>query len=219
MIINNVLNEIFSKRSNVSVLRILNKHLTGITGREVARLAGLSPKNCLISLTDLENLGVITRVRGGRDHHFTINRKNFLVKNSIIPLLKSESNYEESIYQMIINKMQPKCISVILFGSVARKEERISSDLDLCLVYDEKDSLEAIEDAMSELQAEFRKKFHITASPFYITESEFKLRSKKNRPPVTDIIKEGKLIFGKTINGLLNDTRNKKSIRRKVRLH
>ena len=66
MIINKVLDEIFSRWSNIAVLRALNRYGTGNSGREVARAAHISPKNCFIALNDLEDIGIVkkTEVEG-----------------------------------------------------------------------------------------------------------------------------------------------------------
>lgn len=60
MIVNNILDEIFSRWSNVAVMRALNKFAVGISGREVAREAGIAVKICFAALDDLENIEIVT---------------------------------------------------------------------------------------------------------------------------------------------------------------
>ncbi|MDT3697613.1 MAG: hypothetical protein ROY99_14610 [Ignavibacterium sp.] len=55
MIINDVLNKLFSTWSNIAVMRALRNYVMGVSGNEAARLAGLTPKNCLITLSLLKN--------------------------------------------------------------------------------------------------------------------------------------------------------------------
>src|SRR3989304_4786503 len=105
MVVNKVLDEIFSRWSNVAVLRALNKYVIGISGREVARVAGITVKNCFTALNDLEDIGIVTRVRGGRDHLFTLNREHFLVRQGIIPLLEIEKKFVEVIFDDIKKKL------------------------------------------------------------------------------------------------------------------
>jgi predicted transcriptional regulator len=76
MIINNVLEHIFSSPSNVSVLRTLNSRMVGISGREVARISKLSNRTVQSVLANLESLGLVNRTIGGRDHLLTLNRNN-----------------------------------------------------------------------------------------------------------------------------------------------
>lgn len=204
MIINRVLDEIFSRWSNVAVLRALNKYAVGISGREVARVAGISVKNCFTALNDLEDIGIVHRVRGGRDHLFTLNRDHFLVRQGIIPLLEIEQRFFEVIFDDVKRNLKKKCNSVYLFGSVARKEEKAGSDLDLCIIYDNANQKKQIEESLSEMQSEFHKKYFVNISPFLITVNDFVKRAKKNKPPVNEIIKDGILLFGNSIDKLIN---------------
>ncbi|MFA5804363.1 MAG: nucleotidyltransferase domain-containing protein [Melioribacteraceae bacterium] len=208
MVINKVLDEVFSRWSNLAVLRALNKYGIGISGREVARIAGITVKNCFNALTDFENLGIVNRVRGGRDHLFTLNRDHFLVKEGIIPLFDVEDKFAEAIFDDIKKKLKKKCNSVYVFGSVVLKEEDVDSDLDLCVIYDKASEKESLEDTMYELQTLLRKKYSVNASPFYVTTAQFSVKAKSNKPPVADVIKEGKLLFGNSIKALLNAKRS-----------
>lgn len=203
MVINKALDEVFSTWSNVAVFRVLNKYAIGLSGREVARLVGMSAKNCLITLSALENLGLVNRTRGGRDHLFTLNRDHFLVKEGVIPLLDVEDKFVEAIFDDIKKILKKKCNSVYLFGSVARKDENVESDLDLCVIYDKEDQKDSLEDDMFDLQSLLRKKYSVNASPFYISKTHFVAKAKSNKPPIADIIKEGKLVFGNSLKRLL----------------
>ena len=208
MIVNNILDEIFSRWSNVAVLRALNKFAVGISGREVSREAGIAVKNCFAALDDLENIGIVTRVRGGRDHLFSLNRNHFLVKEGVVPFFEIEGKFVEAIFKDIRRKLKNKCYSVYVFGSVARKQEKVGSDLDLCIIYNKDNQRKLIEEAVSELNAELHKKYFVNAAPFFITASEFIKRAKGNKPPVNEIINDGILILGNSIDKLIDDKRN-----------
>ncbi len=54
MLVNKFLENLFSAPSNVSVLRVLNERVIGITGRETARLTSLTHRSALKTLTTLE---------------------------------------------------------------------------------------------------------------------------------------------------------------------
>lgn len=205
MIIHKILDEVFSTWSNIAVFRVLRKHTIGISGREVARLAGLSAKNCLITLSMLENYGMVTRVRGGRDHIFNLNREHLIVKDVILPGLEVEEQYFEKLTIDIKNRLKKYTLSMIIFGSVARKEETIESDLDICLIVKDKVHKEAVEERWSDIQVYLNRKYGVSVSPIYFTRSEFALKAKKKKPPVNSIIKEGIVISGLSLRELLND--------------
>ncbi|MHB1686112.1 MAG: nucleotidyltransferase domain-containing protein [Ignavibacteriaceae bacterium] len=199
MIFNKTLNSIFSSSSHVAVLRSLQHYKIGITGREIARLSGLSPKSALSALSSLENIKIVNRVIGGRDHLFTLNRENYLVKYGILPLFQIENKFLPQLLTLIKQKLSKHCISIVLFGSVARNNETIESDLDICFVVQNKKSQKNIVPIIHALQDRIFTEFGTSLAPIYFTIDEFRKRAAKNLSPVNNIIKEGILISGKPI--------------------
>ncbi len=199
MIFNKILSSIFSSTSHIAVLRALQHHKIGISGREIARLSGLSPKSALSALSSLENIKIVYRAVGGRDHLFTLNRQNYLVKNGIISLLQIENKFLPQLLALIKQKLSKHCISIILFGSVARNEETIDSDMDICFVLQNKKSQKNIIPIIRDLQTQIYTEFGTSLAPIYFTSEEFRKRAAKNLSPVNNIIKEGVLVSGRPI--------------------
>jgi predicted nucleotidyltransferase len=202
MIINRVLGHIFINTSNLAVLRVLNERIVGLSGRETARLAGISLRAAQLSLNNLESLKIVNRHYGGREHIFTLNRNNFIVKDIISEIFSAEESFRISVFKLITARLAKLTYSIILFGSVARQEESTDSDMDICIVYSKR--LNEIEKAVSSLRDELNHKFGVTLAPFYITRKEFKTRVRKSKSPVDSIIKEGKVISGLSIKSLIN---------------
>ena len=196
MRINNILDAVFSAQSNIIILRAMINYNDGISGREVSRISGLSPRACFNTLTSLENIGIVKRVRGGRDHLFAINRDNYLVSEAILPLLNAESAFLESIKKDIKSKLKNKCNSVYIYGSVARKEESSESDFDICIVMNNQKEQQLLENEISELTHQTYLKYGITLSPVYFTVNEFVKKYNLNKPPIPDIVNEGIVIYG-----------------------
>jgi predicted nucleotidyltransferase len=194
MVINKILEPIFSTPSNISILRVLNERMVGISGRESSRLSGLSLRTAQKSLSNLNKLGIVEKHIGNKEHVYKLNRKNFISKKIISLLLEFEKQFKIQIINLIKKHLQEPAVSVFIFGSVARGEESVKSDLDICIVYAKNISL--IKEKVSFLGKELNKKFSINLAPFYISVNEFKKRIKLNKPPVNNIIKEGILVSG-----------------------
>ena len=90
MIFYRVLDQVLNGSSQIAVLRAMQDSKIGLSGRKIARLAGISPKACLQALTNLENLSIVFRHRGGRDHFFSLNREHLIVKEGLLTLLELE---------------------------------------------------------------------------------------------------------------------------------
>lgn len=201
MIINKVLDHIFSSQGTVKVLRVLKNSVVGLTGRQIASLAGITHQAAHNSLANLESLKLINRVIGGSSHLFTLNRNNFITKNIIESVFNSENDYHDSILSIIKKTLSKHSVSALIFGSVSRKEETVESDLDLCIVYDKEKKV--LEGYVNALQDNLHKEFGVVLAPFYISSQEFSKRAATKKPPVNEIIKEGIVISGKSIRDLL----------------
>lgn len=202
MIVNNILEYIFNKSSNVQVLRTLNDRVAGVSGRETARLSGLNLRSAQLALENLDSLKIVNRLVGGREHLFTLNRDNFIVQCIIIPLFESEQTFRKELFSAITKELKGITDSLIIFGSVARKEDTIESDLDLCIVYSK--SKNKIESIIDKKRIQLNKNFSIALAPLLITKSEFRKRAKLNKSPVSDIINDGKVLSGLSLEKLQN---------------
>lgn len=205
MIINKILDEVFSTWSNIAVLRVLKKVKIGLSGREIAKQAGMSPPSCLAALSTLESLNIVSRQRGGRDHFFALNREHFVVNKIIIPMLHQELEFKKSLFNEIIKTIGNDSVSVFLFGSVARLQEQTESDMDICIVYKDQKTKKKLEMLNRELGFLLHKKYGVSLAPFYLSTNEFKKRFLSKKPPVSDVITEGQLLTGKKVEALLHD--------------
>ena len=202
MVVNNVLNKLFSSPTSISILRELSLRNYGITGRELARAINITPQAVHNSLNVLENLKIVKREYAGRSHYFTLNRKHFLSKNIIEHIFENEREYLKSIYEKIKKTIGKDSESILLYGSVVRKEETLDSDFDICIVY--KANKEVIEEKVNILRTNLYDEYGITLAPYYVTQKDFIKMSKNNIAPISNVIEEGKVISGLTINKLMH---------------
>ncbi|MEJ5262755.1 MAG: nucleotidyltransferase domain-containing protein, partial [Ignavibacterium sp.] len=204
MILKKPLDYVFATWSNIAILRVLSSVKTPLSGREIAKLSGMSAPSALQSLSSLENLNLIIRNRGGREHFFSLNRENYFIKKIIIPAISNEKKFPKEVFKEIKNNLGEFAESLILFGSVARGEEQVQSDFDLCIVYQGQANRKKIDSVIPKLREILHLKYGLSLAPFLITKKEFYIKARNNISPVNNIIKEGKILFGKTIKDLTN---------------
>lgn len=202
MKLNRPLEQIFSAKSNVSVLRTLNERSNGVSGREISRLTSLSLRTVQLTLAHLVRTGIAKIFVGNKEHLYVLNRENYFAKSLIEEIFKAEDNFRKSIYSEIKKAIGKDAISVLLFGSAARGNDTIESDLDICIVYSA--NKKNIEEKISLLRSKLYQSHNITLAPFYTTLTKFRELSRNKRQPIAQIVKEGKIICGKKINELLN---------------
>ncbi|MCL4510266.1 MAG: nucleotidyltransferase domain-containing protein [Bacteroidetes bacterium] len=201
MVIHRVFDEVFRSWSHVAVLRTLVDTTTGRTGNEVARISGMQPRSALRALSALEELGIVHRQRGGRDHIFTLNRDHILVRNAVSVLYQSEKQFEEETIAFLSNLLKNKVTSALIFGSTARQEETLFSDLDICCITKDERQKEAVRSLINEKSPRLHREFGVRVSPIFFTVSE--ARAKRHTPLLKRIVKEGKLLTGDKLEKLI----------------
>ncbi len=197
-----IFDEVFRTWSNVAVIRALLDTNTGFTGNEVARAAGIHPNSALKALTLLEGLGIVNRQRGGRDHIFSLNREHFLVQEAILKVFQVESKFPEEVINALASILKKQVYSAVIFGSTARREETILSDLDICCIVNSVMERLIVSDLLNKTSQMLYKKFGIKLAPVFFLKSEF-IRKRKSHL-VRSIASEGIIITGKNPKGLLN---------------
>jgi predicted nucleotidyltransferase len=204
MVFHRVMDSVFATWSHVAALRTLQDSAQGLSGREIARLSGMNHRSCLKALTTLEELGIVIRQRGGRDHLFSLNRDHMLVEQGIAPLLTLERMVIRDFADFLSRQLGKLAESIILFGSVARKEETPVSDVDICVIVRtrlEKDKAQSI---IHDIAGKVQKRYGARISPLLLTLREFSSKARREEPPIREIIKEGVILRGRSIKELSN---------------
>ncbi len=207
MVLYHVLDHVFSTWSHIAVLRVLKDVLHPLSGREVARQAGMNHRSCLRALSALEELRLVTRQRGGRDHFFTMNRQHRLLHDGILPLLEVEAEFANSVGSALSRNLRRDVTSLILFGSVARREETPSSDLDLCLIVPTSATKQKALEKVHALAPAVLRLYGIRISPLAYSVQEFRRAARQHRPPVREIISEGRVLAGASLKEVLDGTK------------
>lgn len=194
---NDVFNGIFTSGSCVAVLRALYSRASGITGRETARLAGINHRTALLALKELEKTGIVSRLIGGRDHIFTLDKTHFLVENGLSALFQAEENYVEGIHNQINKRIRDFSIAVLAYEPAQAEEPPMT--MHICVIY--KSKKDELDNEFPGLTAKVEKRYGVKIKPYFIHEYTFVDMEKRKMQPVTDIVKRGKLICGKIPGG------------------
>lgn len=204
MVIHRAYDEVLRSWSHVAVLRAILDSAVGLTGNEIARVSGMHPRSALKALTSLEELGIVRRQRGGRDHLFTLNRDHFLTREGLLPLYQAEQKYRSAIEDSLMTVLKGHVVSAVIFGSVSRKQETPRSDLDLCCIVSSENKKGVAQEMLASEAAPLYRKFGVKLAPVFFSLSEMK--KKKRSGLIREIQKEGKVIVGRRVEELLRGT-------------
>jgi predicted nucleotidyltransferase len=204
MVIHRAFDEVLRSWSHVAVLRAILDSAVGLTGNEIARVSGMQPRSALKALTSLEELGIVHRQRGGRDHLFTLNREHFLTREGLLPLYQAEQKYRSAIEDSLVTVLKGHVVSAVIFGSVSRKQETPQSDLDLCCIVSSENKKRVVQEVLASEAVPLYRKFGVKLAPVIFSVSEMK--KKKRSGLIREIRKEGKVIVGRRVEESLRGT-------------
>lgn len=195
MLFHNYMEKILGSIIKIKVLRSLHRFpKKDFTTRELAKFIGASHSGVLKALRDLEEMNLISVGTHGRAHMLKLNEKSFLAKNVLGIFDTEEKTAEHLIRELKRSVNGLTATSIVIYGSIVKKNESLRSDIDLLIITDEK---EKNEEKISGLQKRFSEVFGNTISPYFLTLKEFK--EKKNTKFVRDILKNHVHIKGKRL--------------------
>ena len=185
------LDQIFAATSHVAVCRALLDTAEGMSGRQVARQAGINHQTCAVALGRLEDIGIVRRQGSGQTQLFRLNRENLLVRDLLIPLLTKEREAFPRILSRVSELLTGRCVRALVFGSVARGEERPDSDLDLLLIADGPQGQAATRQGGDQVRAALATEWGLRVNAIVLTHQAVEARRQRKDPLVTTILREG----------------------------
>jgi predicted nucleotidyltransferase len=119
------------------VLDVLTRVQRGMTIRQLADRAGVSHPQAARHVADLERLGIVRREHVGRSHVIT------LTDTLTVDLLRRMTELRQAVLRAMTDTaslLEPRPVSMVVFGSFARGDDDAESDIDvLVVVKDDKD--------------------------------------------------------------------------------
>ena len=190
---NNYLENILGSKAKIKLLRTLYKFRDKKwTIRELANFNKMNHFGVIYALRDLQDMNLIDVEYHGKSNLVTLNDKSILIR--LLRIFDFENNSRKELIKDIKNLLNNKVISCILFGSVARGEERPNSDIDLLIIANNK---KLVENILYEKLKYFSKSYGNIIMPKIFTEREF--IKKKNLPFIKSIETNYIVILGKDV--------------------
>jgi predicted nucleotidyltransferase len=144
----------------VRLLRVMiQSPKQGFTGRDLARQCESSPSQTISALLTLEQSGLIYHEIAGRSHVWRL-LENHVLADHLLRLFQSETEPLEALQKQLRNALAKLPVQdAWLFGSIARGDERSSSDVDLLVEVKTKSDKARVELALSALSPDIAIRF------------------------------------------------------------
>ncbi len=152
---------------------------------EIAEAVGVARQSADYRLRQLESEGIVTGKKIGNSLAWS------LVEND------SDSSHEQAFEEFSV-RLTEECGNdiheIILYGSVARGEERAFSDVDVLLVVEDEPSRERVRDASKTIVFDVMIEYDILISKNIKTKDEFE--NQKSSSYLTTVKREGRAYAG-----------------------
>lgn len=120
--------------SDAAILTALQRTVDGFTGRRLESLTGATSRSAhLDALARLQSLGLVTRTDIGNAAVYLLNRRHAMWK-PLERILESPAALESELAKSVLRRFENATLAT--FGSVARGDASLESDLDLLIVAD-----------------------------------------------------------------------------------
>lgn len=208
MRLNRPLDKVLNNEIKVQALRIFSRNPGEMSGRQIARMTGTTPKTAHEILQDLLYEGVLAMRAVGKTHLFRLNEGQVVVKDVLRPLFAAEEILSERLFDMIRtavkkSRLKDDIISIAVFGSVHAKTERPASDVDLLVIVKTAEFKPGAEAFFSDLDQKISSQWGNLISPYVNTLAEFRSKAQKKTGAVPDILKSYQLIYGDRLEKFL----------------
>ena len=198
------INEIIDSPSKLAILRVFaSRHGFKATGREIAKLSGYSVPSTHESLKDLNSHNILNLEVIGKQHIYTLNEEDRIVKKILRPMFEAEGNVKGEIRDFLIKELKitgikREVVSLILYGSVQKDQAGKKSDVDVVVVVEKTVAVKKITDIfISTITGKFKSYFGVQLDPYIKSAADFRSRLKKNLAPVSTLMKSYKVLYGK----------------------
>lgn len=202
MKVNNPLSTILNSKVKIECLRHLCNYPVELNGRQLSKFLKITPRSIHKAMSALVDEGVVNVMSYGNSFGYSINREKWITKRLLLPLFQNEKIFIEEIIQEIkraveASPLKKNILSIVLFGSVQKKEDNNRSDFDLFILTDRQDRVPAIENAMEIVGSHLIKVYGVALGPYVKSLASFK--KDRSLSVIKSILSSHQLIYGQEL--------------------
>ena len=198
------LTRILGVDGNVRVLRELLAHGGELSAPALVVRSGLAQSSCREALIDLEAMKIVETIGSGRARLFRIANRHPLA-GVLGALFQAEDLRFEAVLAAVraaAARCGPGVVAVWLYGSVARGQDRVASDVDLAVVA-ENDALRRVEETMRDELSGSEEELAFSASVLALDEGDVTRLADANDPWWASVARDAKPVVGDRPDALL----------------
>lgn len=197
------LDDVLGSRAKVRLCRLLLHTSEALSAREMGRRTGVGKRSVDLALVDLVHLGVVVREGSSSVSPYRINPKHALVEFGLTPLFGGEVQLVQEMFKVLRRMVVAEAVLgksglvwAGIFGSMARGDDHLKSDLDFAVIVDQPQDRSRLHDAISEETTAFATRFGRQLSPQVINRAQFVRMYRDKDSLAMALIKDGRKVAG-----------------------
>ena len=198
---------IFDSAAKVRILRFFCRKGGTWSGNRIAAEVGINPMTTHRALQDLRQATLLNMRKIGSSSAYSLRDRHFLVRQILRPLFDEEAKLPDRLWKLLSETLRSeekaKVITVALYGSVARGEERPTSDIDLLVLVESEQAKRRIEGALDRFCENVMEEFGNVPALYVNTLAEARRKIQREVPVFQNILKEHRVIWGKPLGEAL----------------
>lgn len=201
----NPLDFILGTATKVKLVRALVPLERPVSGREAARLAGVS-RIAQRSLDELAQAGVLTRGETAGQYLYAFHREHVLA-HSLIALFDEEDRYTRAVFERLgetLKERQRDVVSAVIYGSASRGEADPSSDLDVLVLVRSDEAKAPVYDALVEASPRLETDFGLRLSPVVLTLEQARAQRAEEDPFTAEVLRDARRICGRPLEEVMD---------------
>lgn len=205
------LDDILSSRAKVRLLRLFSTEPDPMSAREAARRVEMAKRSADLALRDLVQVGVIRRHGSGAQPTYVLNPHHALVRHAVLILFgggkdataQSGSGEQGAIHEFFDTLRSavevPNTQDVLwaaLFGSTAKGEDTLESDIDLAVIVADEMALTRMQERLADMKPVFLRRFGRVLSPVVMTLAHGRALAASGHALIESLV-DGRVIAGR----------------------
>ena len=202
------LDTLFDSAMKVRILRFLCRKGGEWNGRRLAAELSMNVTTTHHVLRQLREATVLDFRQVGNNFIYSLRDEHELVRACVRPLFAQEAQIAEQLYALLRHalggRLRSRIVSVALYGSLARGQERPRSDIDLLVLVTSEEAKASARQALDQIGDTVLRAFGNPLAPYLNTVREAQRKTRQGLPLFRNILTSHQLLEGQPLEEVLH---------------
>lgn len=201
------LNQVFDHEVKVRVLRFLCRRGGQWNGRRLAAELQINPTTMHKALRELRDATVLDFQKVGNNFVYSLADDHYLVQEILRPAFRQEAQGLAHVAKLLRQALGPalhtSVVTAVLYGSVARRQERPTSDLDVLFLVRSPQAKRRVQRVLNQRWETLTRRFGNSLAPYVNTVREAQQKSRRGVALFREILKAHQVLWGRPLEEIL----------------